>query len=312
MNDKPDISVAIISYRHEKFVRQTLDGVAMQQFSGTMEIVIGDDLSPDGTRAILEEFAADYPNVKLLFHPRNLGMVGNWISVLDACTGRYVAVCEGDDFWTDPLKLQRQFDFMEYNPEYSMCWHPVEVLSEGVERPHPYAESKEVSDIHDIILNHFIPTCSLMFRNGLIPEWPEWIFKAMSFDIGIQLLIAIHGKVKRLDFLMASYRQHPEGISKTPEFMNHGTLRLLFILKKFNLYTKGAYNHSVRKKISEASALQLKILNSKGLKDYKMIVLFFSYRLYGVRANNFKKVRNEAYIYLIPKLYYYFKNITRC
>jgi glycosyltransferase involved in cell wall biosynthesis len=303
MNDKPDISVAIISYRHEKFVRQTLDGVAMQQFSGTMEIVIGDDLSPDGTRSILEEFAAYRPNVKLLFHPRNLGMVGNWISVLDACTGRYVAVCEGDDFWTDPFKLQQQFDFMESNPEFSMCWHPVEVLSEGMERPYPYAESKEDADIHDIILSHFIPTCSLMYRNGLIPIWPEWIFKAMSFDIALEMLLATGGKAKRLSEPMAIYRQHQGGISKTPEHERKGALRQLFILREFNRFTNGAFFESVKKKMQEITAYQLKLKTTKKFSSWLLRWQLFRYRLFAVDANSFGDFRHEAYTHLFPDMY---------
>jgi len=309
MNPRPDISVAIITYRHEKFVRQTLEGVAMQQFAGTVEIVIGDDLSPDGTRALLEEFAAGRPHVKLLFHPRNLGMVGNWTSVLDACTGRYVAVCEGDDYWTDPLKLQRQFDFLESHPGFSMCWHPVNVLSEGVERPHPYAENKEVADVHDLILAHFIPTCSLMFRNGLIPQWPGWIFKAKALDITLEMIFATKGKAKRLPENMGVYRQHPMGISKVSGPDGRNALNTLFILRQFNLFSSRRYESTVKQKMRQITVYQLKLDSLRTFSGFFIRLAIFRYHLFASDARSWKEKRHEMYLHLFPRFYQRFKSL---
>jgi glycosyltransferase involved in cell wall biosynthesis len=300
---RPDISIAVIAYNHERFIGDTFRGIAMQQFSGTIEVVIGDDCSPDRTRELARTFAEQHPNVQLLFNERNLGMVGNWTATIDACTGRYIAICEGDDYWTDPLKLQRQYDLMEQHPKHSMCWHPVDVVEEGIQRPYPYAEGKEVADVHDIIRSHFMPTCSLMFRNGLIHAWPKWIRKVMSMDIALELMLAMHGTAARIDTVMAAYRQHPGGISKTPEYAVLGALRLLFLLKKFNAYSRGAYDSIVRSVIAEISARELRFMLAADLRDIQLHWAFLKYRLYGMRVNSFRSLRHELYIYAFPKLY---------
>lgn len=303
MPPRPDISVAVIAYNHERFIGDTFRGIAMQQFSGTIEIVIGDDCSPDRTRKLARTFAEQHPNVRLLFHERNLGMVGNWTATIDACTGRYIALCEGDDYWTDPLKLQRQFDLMEQHPEHSMCWHPVDVVEEGVQRPYPYAEGKEVADVEDIIRSHFMPTCSLMFRNGLIKAWPTWIKKVMSMDIALELMLALHGTAVRIDTVMGAYRQHPGGISKTPEYAVLGALRLLLLLRNFNAYAHGEHDRVIRSVIAEISARELRMMLASDHRNLKLHYALLRFRMYGLGVSSFRELRNELYIYAFPNLY---------
>ena len=300
---KPDISVAVIAYNHEKFIADTFRGIVMQKFTGVIEVVIGDDCSTDRTREMARDFARQHSNVKLLFHPTNGGMVYNWITTIDACSGRYVALCEGDDYWTDPLKLQRQFDLMERHPEHSMIWHPVDVVEEGVQRPYPYAAGIEVADIHAIIRNHFIPTCSLMFRNGLINSWPKWIYKVMSMDIALEMILAMHGTALRIDVKMGAYRQHPQGISKTPEYAVLGALRLLFLLKSFNEYAQGEYDRTIRTVIAELSARELRFLLTEEQRNTKLHLKLLKFRLYGTRVSSFRSLRNELYLYAFPKFY---------
>jgi glycosyltransferase involved in cell wall biosynthesis len=303
MAPRPDISIALIAYNHEKFIKDTFHGIAMQEFSGTIEVVIGDDCSLDRTRELATEFAAQHPNVKLLFHANNGGMVHNWTTTIDACTGRYIALCEGDDYWTDPCKLQRQFDLMEQHPEHSMCWHPVDVVEEGVQRAYPYALGEKVSDVHDIIRSHFIPTCSLLFRNGLIREWPQWIGRVMSMDISLELILAMRGTGIRIDNVMGAYRQHPNGISKSAKTVRYGRIRLLYLLKNFNNYSNGAYDKTIRDVIAEISGRELRIILASTESDMLLHVEFLKYRLYGINACSFQAIRNELYIYAFPKLY---------
>jgi len=300
---RPYISIAVIAYNHERFIGDTFRGIAMQQFSGTIEVVIGDDCSPDRTRELARAFAETHPNVRLLFHERNLGMVGNWTATIDACTGRYIALCEGDDYWTDPLKLQRQYDLMELHPEHSMCWHPVDVVEEGMQRPYPYAEGKEVADVNDIIRSHFIPTCSLMFRNGLIKAWPKWIRKVMSMDIALELMLAMHGTAARIDTVMGAYRQHPGGISKTPKHATLGALRLLFLLKHFNDFSEQRYDMVIRERMRDITRYQLKLSTVKEFTNWPLRLKLFRFRLYAVNASSSSDVKNEVYAYLFPSAY---------
>lgn len=303
MTPRPDISIAVIAYNHERFVQDTFRGIALQQFSGTVEVVIGDDRSTDRTREMATEFAAAHPNVKLLFHAKNGGMVHNWKTTIDACTGRYIALCEGDDYWTDQQKLQRQFDLMEQHREHSMCWHTVDVVEEGVQRAYPYAEGKEVADVHDIIRSHFIPTCSLLFRNGLIREWPNWIGNVMSMDIALELMLAMHGTAVRIDSVMGAYRQHPLGISKSAAHVRMGQLRLLDMLKSFNEFSGQIADMAVRKRMEEVTRLQLKMSDNRKLTSLGLLFRFFSFHLYAVNARNFRSVRHEIYVHLIPHIY---------
>ncbi len=311
MTPRPDISVAVIAYNHERFIGDTFRGVAMQQFSGTIEVVIGDDCSPDRTRELARTFAEQHPNVRLLFHERNLGMVGNWTATIDACTGRYIALCEGDDYWTDPLKLQRQYDLMERHPEHSMCWHRVDVVEEGVQRPYPCAEGKEVADVHDIIRSHFIPTCSVLFRNGLINGWPQWIRKVMSMDIALELMLALHGTAVRIDTVMGAYRQHPGGISKSAAHVRLGQLRLLDMLRFFNVFSGQIADMAVRKRMEEITRLQLKMPENRKLSAIGSLVKLFKHRLYAVDAKNFRDIKHEAYTHLFPRLYRFVSNASK-
>src|SRR5690554_2111531 len=122
--NKPLVSVFCVSYNHEQFIAQALDGFIMQQVDFDFEIVISDDCSTDNTRAIIEKYKNKYPHVfKDVSPQKNLGMQKNWMHTLSACTGTYIALCEGDDYWTDPNKLQKQVDFLEANEEYSLCVH---------------------------------------------------------------------------------------------------------------------------------------------------------------------------------------------
>lgn len=303
MPQSPDISIALITYNHEKFIADTFRGIAMQKFSGTIEVVIGDDCSADATRELARTFAASHPNVRLLFHASNGGMVFNWVSTIDACKGRYVALCEGDDYWTDPLKLQRQFDLLEKHPEHSMCWHPVDVVEEGVQRPYPYDEGKEVADANDIIGSHFIPTCSLLFRNRRIQPWPIWIKKVMSMDIAVELLLALHGTAVRVDMVMGTYRKHQAGITESGSHQRLGAIRLLYLLKKFNVFSQGEYDRAIRERMQEISVFNLKLQEVRSPTMLLHRLNLFQYHLYAVRATNFREFRHEVYLHLMPETY---------
>jgi glycosyltransferase involved in cell wall biosynthesis len=114
----------MITYNHENYIRQAIEGVLMQQTTFPIELIIGEDRSKDNTRMICQDYQLKYPDKIRLFLPEsNLGMIQNFRSTLQASTGKYIAICEGDDYWTDPLKLQKQVDFLESNEEYSVCFH---------------------------------------------------------------------------------------------------------------------------------------------------------------------------------------------
>ena len=135
MTDYPKVSVVTITYGHEKYITQTLDGILMQDYPGEIEFIIANDNSPDSTDERVKNYFNEKPtpanfDLKYTKHDTNKGMMPNFIWALEQATGEYIALCEGDDYWTDPLKLQKQVDFLGQNREYILTFHPVKILKE--------------------------------------------------------------------------------------------------------------------------------------------------------------------------------------
>lgn len=126
------VSACIIAYNHENYIIDCLEGALSQKVNFDYEIVIGEDKSTDATLKICEEYVSRYPDkIRLIKRDVNLGMMGNWTDTIKSCQGKYIAICEGDDYWTDPLKLQKQVDFLEVNPDYTFCVHRYKLYIEN-------------------------------------------------------------------------------------------------------------------------------------------------------------------------------------
>lgn len=209
------ISVLMITYNHEKFVRQAVESVLMQETNFEYELVIGEDCSSDGTRDILLELREAHPDIiRLVLQERNLGMQRNFASTFKACGGRYVALLEGDDYWTSPHKLQKQADFLDSHPDCALCFHTALEVYEDAGRPprkFPPGCFKEISSIEDLLARNFMHTCSVMFRAGLFAEFPGWFYELTMGDWPLQILNAEHGKIGYIDEVMSAYRVHPQG-----------------------------------------------------------------------------------------------------
>ena len=131
LSDNPLVSVILIAYNHEKYIRTALDSIVMQRVNFDYEVLVAEDCSTASTPQILQEYAARYPDIfHLISHKKNVGVVQKSRDARRMCRGKYIAVLEGDDFWTDPLKLQKQVEFMESHPEYSACAHEIEFVNE--------------------------------------------------------------------------------------------------------------------------------------------------------------------------------------
>ncbi len=205
------ISVCMITYNHGKFVGQAIQSVVDQKLDCSLELVIGEDASSDNTRAICEDYAKKYPGqVRLLPSETRYGMMGNFVRTLNECKGKYIAICEGDDYWSDPLKLKKQLDFMEANPDYAICFHRVYDLENGKTTLSDLNQSlkEETYTIQDLALKNFIHTPSVLFRNGLIKKFPAWINESPVGDYVAHMLNARHGKIKYLPEAMAVYRRN--------------------------------------------------------------------------------------------------------
>lgn len=206
------VNVLFITYNHSKFVAQALDSVLGQKTNFDFKIIIGDDCSNDGTREIVNEYAKNNPDKIVLSNPqKNLGPSKNYIQLFDKCaSSKYMAYLEGDDYWTDNLKLQKQVDFMENNPDYTICFHNVDLLSvneKGENVFEPYNKfTKDYFTFNDLIYGNPVATGSCLFRNSV---FTSEVFKSIEpYDDVFHLLYLENGKAKFLDEKMGVYRMH--------------------------------------------------------------------------------------------------------
>lgn len=215
MNELPLVSVCMITYNHESYIAQAIEGILMQKTDFQFELIIGEDFSTDKTRNICLDYERKFSGkICILQGKKNLGMIPNFIKTLDECRGKYIAICEGDDYWIDTEKLQKQVDFLESNHDFSMCFHKVEVKYENDEAKNyisnPY--QKEISTFEDLAEGNFIHTLSCLFRNNLFDEFPAWLKTSPVGDYPLHLLNAQFGKIKFFDDVMGVYRINDGGI----------------------------------------------------------------------------------------------------
>lgn len=205
------VSVFILTYNQEKFIGQTIESILEQNTDFPYQLVIGEDYSTDGTRSICEKYANSNPEkIKLLPSERNLGLINNFIRTLKECDGKYVAICDGDDYWIDPLKLQKQVDFLENNSDYSIVFTGIKFLyPNGDCNEVVWDELKDTSNFDDLIFSNFIPSVTALFRNKQGEEnFPNWIYKFPYGDWPIYLWTIKNGdKIKYLNEITAIYRK---------------------------------------------------------------------------------------------------------
>lgn len=213
------LSISCITYNHAPYIRECLDSFLMQKTTFPIEVVIHDDCSTDGTKEIIEEYATKYPDIIFpMFQTENQyskgvrGMMARFN--FPRCRGKYIALCEGDDYWTDPFKLQKQVNFLEANPDYVGCFHKIKVLLEAnlfddevIEQRFEKVENKnKVTRLDLFEQGNFIHTCSFLFRNKPIVLSNEMVMSPVG-DIMLFLEIAKTGFFKRIDEYMAVYRR---------------------------------------------------------------------------------------------------------
>ena len=129
------ISVALITYNHEKYIAQCLDSILMQKGTFHLEVIVADDYSTDRTGQIVQDYQRRYPHIVVVLpQTANMGMPKNVRRCFDACSGDYIAICDGDDYWTDTYKLQKQAEFLESHPDYSLCFNAVMIYIQNDNR----------------------------------------------------------------------------------------------------------------------------------------------------------------------------------
>jgi glycosyltransferase involved in cell wall biosynthesis len=210
--NKPKVSVLLLTYNHEKYIEQGLEGIVRQQTQFDFDIVIAEDASQDGTARLVRAFAAEHPGrVHLFCRPRNLGLCRNFAEAYSACRGEYVAILEGDDIWHDPRKLQRQADALDLELDCSFVFHDVRLLfQDGKELASCCPDSqKHRLELKDFVAHNFVPNCSaIMFRHRLIPQFPDWFLRLSYYDWPLHVLHLERGNALYLNESLSTYRIH--------------------------------------------------------------------------------------------------------
>ncbi|MDF1584652.1 MAG: glycosyltransferase [Methyloprofundus sp.] len=211
---KPLVSVWMIAYNHEKFISEAIEGVLMQKTTFPIELIIGEDGSTDKTALIIKEYVKKYPDlIKARYNMPNIGMMPNMVKTLQECSAKYIALCEGDDYWTDSNKLQRQVNFLEANTDFSICYHNISILEGNqLTDSHVPVYNKDFLTIVDLAKENCIHTPTCVFRNNLFDQFPEFFNSCPAGDYALHLLNAQYGKIKYLPEKMAVYRRHPGGV----------------------------------------------------------------------------------------------------
>jgi glycosyltransferase involved in cell wall biosynthesis len=290
----------MITYGHEAYIRQAIEGVLMQECDFPVELIVADDCSPDGTPQFMNEILISHPQafkIRYTRHLKNKGMVSNFLWALEQAEGKYIALCEGDDYWTDPYKLQKQVDFLETNEDYSVCAAKSYCLDKKGQINDQSERYKEIQFPKTITLdNLFTPylfqTNTILFRNNIIPlsKFDKRGFK----DIVLFAALLKLGKGIILDCYLGCYRIHLGGIwsCKSPlekSYENMLSARILFFKFKkenrnFFMWITNTYRETM-----------ILLLKEKGNKNriIKMLPLYFyiTYRNASFsRKVDFKKI----------------------
>lgn len=229
---KPLVSICCITYNHELYIREAIEGFLMQKTTFAIEILLHDDASTDGTAEVIREYEKKYPNLIFpVYQTENQYSKGVKISFtyqFPRARGKYIALCEGDDYWTDPLKLQKQMDFLEKNPEYVLCGHNSKIIFDYDKEKilfrwpdfvdHP-KETLHTADLLNSLIRHdYLPyhTSSVAFRNVFKSHGftlPVYNKPIISGDIFLFILLSIYGPSKIIDEVMSVRRKNKGGVT---------------------------------------------------------------------------------------------------
>ena len=313
--DAPRVSICTIAYNVEPYIRDTIEGVLKQNVNFDMEFIISEDASTDGTAAVIREYAEKYPHlIRLIENKKNIGMNPNFTQAIAACRGKYVAIVDGDDYWSDPNKLQTQVDFLESHPECSFCGTATKVYYQARDEyvpGHPELPEDDgsiryfdIADLYELWL-FWIPTHSLMVRNEYV-ELPPWFPESSSFDRSLRLILGLKGKAAYINKNMCVYRKHGTNFTN---YQPHTYLRLCAQVYR-NVYhfsgklhyrvARAAVNHAMY-----AERVQIR-QETHGLQKFKALL---SNSLYAFREFRITELRDFL---RFPYHYLFVGDVVQC
>jgi glycosyltransferase involved in cell wall biosynthesis len=210
------VTVVMTTYNHEPFIARAIESVLMQQCSFPVQLWVGEDCSTDGTRKVVEHYVRSEPErVRALLHEKNVGATRNLAQLIARCESRYIALLEGDDYWTCPHKLQKQVEFLEANRRCVLCFHATGVIYEDGSFPpcvRAFDARRAITTIKDLLRGNYIQTCTVVLRTGVIGRIPDWYYGLLIDDWTLFVLNAQFGDVGYIDEVMSVYRVHIGGV----------------------------------------------------------------------------------------------------
>lgn len=212
----PKVSVLLQTYNHERFIERAIESVIDQDTPFPIEVIVSDDCSSDGTRAIVSKYARAHPElIKPLFPDQHLGMNPLFRIALDTARGDYLALLDGDDFWTSNDKLRKQVALLESVPGRTGCFHDALVVSEDdlwpARRYVPESKRAETFEVEDLVRLCYPPTLSVLFRREILAQVPDWVFDLAWADWLIWIFATLQGPFAYIDEVMGVYRVHEGG-----------------------------------------------------------------------------------------------------
>lgn len=296
----PMVVIRCTVYNHEPYLRDCLEGFVMQQTNFPFVAIVHDDASTDGSAAIIREYEEKYPDIiKPIYETENQyskhdGSVGRIMdAAIDATGAKYVAMCEGDDYWTDPLKLQKQVDFMEANPEYSLCFHRVNTLIQEtgeIKNEFIVRDMPGKSTILDLAEGNYIHTPSVMYRKyPNVLETYQRLMPCLPGDYVMWMLLAERGDIYKFNEPMAVYR-YGSGVWSN-EWNIGKSLAVLKTLSKLSAVVESSEVRRILQVQINAMSNELSSEYEKVKMQLKQVQSSHAYRLGKFILNPFKKIK---------------------
>ena len=249
-DDKILVSIRCLVYNHEPYLRQCLEGFVMQKTNFRFEAIVHDDASTDGSATIIREYAEKYPDIiKPIYETENQYSKrdGSLTRITNAaCRGKYIAICEGDDYWIDPQKLQKQVDFLEAHPDYLLCGTNGLILwDNGTNAPEYFNRNFTSRELmpEDVIGKWPFPTASLMYRRELFALLDSFKCRTYNGDIRIILVALANGRIWSLADITTVYRKNNDANSSTNRIKakkDHGEFyfgQMIKLYSSYDIYT---------------------------------------------------------------------------
>jgi glycosyltransferase involved in cell wall biosynthesis len=302
----PLLSVRLMTYNQAPFIAKTMESIMMQRTAYPVEVVVGDDFSSDGTLDIIRSFNdSNSIKIKILERSegdeywqkrRRYGRLCNFVDIMENCRGDYIALLDGDDYWTSPHKLQRQADFLADHPECSMCFHPVQVIDETGEKAtfvYPSGSGEKAFDFFNLLKENFIRSCSVMYRRYDDFEFPEWFRKVKFGDWPLHLLMASRGRIGFIDEVMSVYRVHGDGVWESRP-MSENIPLIIDMLRFVDVHFSGRYHAQIKETIGRFQ-YSVGRLHLQGNRHRE--ALPWAWRsLMSCRGNDINEWRNRFYL----------------